>query len=340
MAKLEAECLEPQQTWELDLFRPEDAPGVARLFRLVYGEGYPVKTFVDPERLIEENAARRTISNVARTAKGDIIGHSALYRSAPFQGLYESGATLTAPNYRGSVLGVRVLEYSLRKVAPRFGIGNLFGEVVCNHLAMQKISAMMKAVPCALEVDLMPSGAYTQEKSASGRVATLLTFTVNAPQPQTIHVPVAYEEMVRYIYGGISHECRFLPSAGELPAGKKTRVETQVFDVAKVARFTVHEAGGDFAAAFDAEENAARHKGAIVHQVWLKLTWPWVGRVVDRLRSRGYFIGGVLPRWLDADGLLMQKIFGPPHWDGILVFGERAGRILEMIQADWDEAPH
>jgi hypothetical protein len=336
MGNPEQDRIEPQQKWELDLFRPEDAPGVARLFRLVYGDGYPVRTFMEPERLIEENAVHRTISNVARTPNGDIVGHSALYRSAPFQGLYESGATLTVPNYRGGVLGVRLLEYSLKKVAPSFGIATVFGEPVCNHITMQKISAMMKFVPCALEVDLMPAEAYTTEKSASGRVATILTFDIITPQPQTIQVPAAYEEMVRFLYGGISHECRFVTASGELPAGQETRVDTQIFDFAKVARFTVHEAGADFAAVFAAEEKAARQQGTIVHQVWLKLSWPWVGRVVDILRSRGYFVGGVLPRWLDVDGFLMQKVFGPPHWDGIQVFGARSGRILEMVQADWD----
>lgn len=332
-----ADPIEPQQTWEMDLFRPEDAPGVARLFRLVYGDGYPVKTFTDPERLIKENAAQQTISNVARTPTGDIVGHSALYQSAPYPGLYESGATLTAPNYRGGVLGVRLIEYSIKKVAPLCGIATIFGEPVCNHIAMQKISAMMKFVPCALEVDLMPAEAYTHEKSASGRVATLMYFDIITPRAQTIQVPPAYEEMVRFIYDGIRHECQFVPSSGELPAGQETRVETQIFDFAKVARFTVQDAGADFTAVFDQEEHAARQQGALVHQVWLKLSWPWVGRAVDLLRGRGYFSGGVLPRWLDVDGLLMQKIFGPPHWEGIQVFGERAGRIMEMVRADWSE---
>jgi len=34
-----------------------------------------------PEQLIEENAAGRTISSVARTSKGDIVGHNALFEA-------------------------------------------------------------------------------------------------------------------------------------------------------------------------------------------------------------------------------------------------------------------
>jgi len=335
MEKSEKELIEPKQKWEVDLFRPEDAPGVTGLFRMVYGDGYPVKTFTDPERLIEENAARRTISCVARTPKGDIVGHSALYPSAPFRGLFEFGATLTAPNYRAGVLGFRLTEYCVGEMAGRFGVEIVFGEPVCSHIVMQKIGAKLKFEPCAVEVDLMPAEAYTKEEGSRGRVATLLNFRIIDPKPQTIHLPAAHEETARFIYGGIRHECRLIPSSGKLPDREETRVDVQIFDFSKVARFAVQEAGADFASVFDREEAAARGKGTIVHQVWLKLSWPWVGRVVELLRSRGYFIGGLLPRWFDMDGLLMQKVFGPPNWDGIQVFGERAGRILEMVKADW-----
>lgn len=335
MAGLEESIIEPNQKYEIDLFRPEDAPGIARLFRMVYGEGYPVKIFTDPERLREENAARRTISSVARTPKGDIVGHTALYNGAPFQGLFEAGASLVASNYRGGIIAFRLLEHSIREAAPRFGIEAVFGEPVCNHVITQKIGARLKSEPCALEVDLMPAEAYTKEKSASGRVATLLAFSVLAPKPQTIYVPGAYEDMVRFIYDGIRHEGRFESSSEDLPEELKTCMDVQIFDFAKVGRFSVEEAGADFLSVFDAREREALDKGTIVHQVWLKLSWPWVGRVVDFLRARGYFIGGVLPRWFDVDGLLMQKVFGTPNWEGIQVFGERSGRILEIVKADW-----
>ncbi|MHC1729506.1 MAG: hypothetical protein AB9866_26465 [Syntrophobacteraceae bacterium] len=33
----------------------------------------------------------------------------------------------------------------------------------------------------------------------------------------------------------------------------------------------------------------------------------------------------------------MQKVTGTPNWEGIHVYGERAGKILAMVQADWAE---
>lgn len=185
------------------------------------------------------------------------------------------------------------------------------------------------------EVDLMPAEAYTTEASASGRVATLQTFRVTTPKPQKIHVPDVYSDIIRFIYGGILHECHFTSSTEDLPGGVATRVNTQIFYFANVARLAVHEAGKDFASVFEEEERKAQRAGVIVFQAWLKLSCPCLGRIVDILRSGGYFFGGVMPRWSDVDGLLMQKVVGPPHWDGLQLFTERARTILVTVKADW-----
>ncbi|BBO91339.1 MFS transporter [Desulfosarcina ovata] len=66
--------IEPGQSWDVFRFEPKDANGVARLFRAVYGDGYPVRTYVEPDLLIRENAAMRVVSSVVRTPGGDIDG--------------------------------------------------------------------------------------------------------------------------------------------------------------------------------------------------------------------------------------------------------------------------
>jgi hypothetical protein len=323
------------QNWEVDYFRPEDAAGVARLFRTVYGDDYPVKTFTDTEKLVEENAAKRTISSVARTEKGDIIGHNALFRSAPFDLIYELGAGLVLPEYRGGSAGFGVVEHSCKVVPRKFGIEAIFGEPVCNHVRMQKICERLDYVTCAVEVDLMPAEVYSKEMSASGRVAALLAFSVFKPKEQDVYLPAVYEENLRFIYGALDYGFRLMPSSEEVPDTVKTKIEPSIFDFAQVARYAVHEAGVDLAEAMAREEKAAEQRGVIVHQAWLKLSWPWVGRAVELLRSRGYFFGGALPRWFDVDGLLMQKILGKPNWDEIQIYSDRARSILEMAKADW-----
>jgi len=120
--------VEPGQDFEVDLFRPEDAEGVSRLFRTVYGDGYPIQKFLKPELLIEENAAGRTISSVARTPNGDIVGHNALFRSAPYERIFESGAGLVHPSYRGGKgIFTRLGVHGQEVAAKEFDIELIFG---------------------------------------------------------------------------------------------------------------------------------------------------------------------------------------------------------------------
>jgi hypothetical protein len=140
---------------------------------------------------------------------------------------------------------------------------------------------------------------------------------------------------MRFIYSGLDDNRDFILSQGELPSSIKTEIKTQVFNFAKVARLAVHEAGADFEAVLEREERSVLGKGAVVLQVWLKLSWSWISRVVDALRERGYFLGGILPRWFDVDGMLMQKIIGEPNWEGIQLYSDRAKKLLEIIKEDW-----
>jgi hypothetical protein len=59
---------------------------------------------------------------------------------------------------------------------------------------------------------------------------------------------------------------------------------------------------------------------------------------VDLLRQKRYFFGGVLPRWFDQDGILMQKLIGSPDFDKIRLHSERSHKILEMVKQDWGRA--
>jgi hypothetical protein len=331
--------IEPGQTYEVNFFRPEDAEGVTRLFKTVYGDSYPIKTFIDPKLLIEENAAGRTISSVARTPKGDIIGHNALFRSAPYDRIYESGSGAVHPHYRGGKgIFTRLIAHGFDVGPKRFGIEAIYGESVCNHIFTQKTMARLSTIEHAIEIGLMPAEAYEKEKSATGRVAAILGFRTLKPKPHAVHLPAVYEKSMQFIYSALDDDRDFVLSRNNLPSSIKTEIKTQVFDFAQVARLAVHDAGTDFESALEREERSLLEKGLKVLQVWLELSWPWIGQAVDALRRRGYFLGGILPRWFDVDGMLMQKIIGDPNWEGIQLYSNRAKKILDMIKKDWQRS--
>jgi hypothetical protein len=337
MKESKVQEIEPGQSWVVDRFRPEDAEGVRRLFLSVYGEGYPVRTYLEPERLIRENADGRTLSSVARTPKGDVVGHNALFRSAPHPGVYESGAGLVHVAYRGGKgLFTRLVAHGQEEAGRRPGVDAIFGESVCNHVFSQKMCRSLGWGTMALEVDLMPVAAYTQEGSATGRVASLLDFRTIRSRPHRVFLPAVYEDDLRFLYQRLDDPRDLVPSEEPMPADGRTRIRTRRFDFAQVARMAVTEAGEDFEAALAKEEATLDAAGVQVNQVWIPLFEPWAGEAARVLRDRGYFLGGVLPRWFDRDGLLMQRIAVPPSWDGVILQFDRAKALLERVRADWE----
>jgi hypothetical protein len=128
---------------EIDFFRPEDAPGVARLFRQVYGEGYPIEIYYHPERLIEENAVGRVLSSVARTQAGDIVGHDALVLLDSASRLYENAAGAVLPGFRGQGVFFRLMKHNICDYAERFGLQEILGEPVCNHSSCRRCACSL-----------------------------------------------------------------------------------------------------------------------------------------------------------------------------------------------------
>ena len=327
-----------EQNWTVDLLRDEDAPGVTELFLQVYGQGYPIRHFLDPNELIKKNRSGEVISSVARTPEGRIVGHNALFNSAPWTGISETGSGVVHPDYRGGRMFYALVEHGLDKGAAKFNIQAVFGEPVCNHPFSQRLMQGVNTVIMALEVDLMPAEIYTGAGGAEGRVSAFLGFQTKVARTQNLHLPAPYEQKIKNLYIEFDDDRRTAPAdPNRKPIPVECQINRQYFDFAKVARLGVVELGQDLSRALAAIETDLRSKNAMVFQVWLKLTDPAVGWAVDRLREMGYFFGGPLPRWFDDDGFLMQKVGPEPNWDGLVRWGDRAEELYDYVRADWRE---
>jgi hypothetical protein len=329
----------PQEPFAVSWFRPEDAGGIVDLFRSVYGEGYPIRLFYDAVAITKANEEGRYYSIVARTNAGKVIGVTHLYPSSPCKALYEWGVGLVLKDCRNWGINNRLGDFATNEfVSGNSHIEELFGEAVCNHPYMQKAVGRLNFVETAIEVALMPAEAYSREKSAAGRVATLAAFRSYKQKPHRIFLPAAYDRELQGIYDRLDDAREIIPSKEKLPAGGASLAELEVFDFARVARIAVSQTGGDFLNRLSALEDEALTQKVVVFQVWLNLTEPWVGTAVDLLRERGYFFGGPLPRWFDGDGLLMQKLLCPPDFGGIVLASDCAKELLEFIKEDWRRA--
>ena len=327
-----------KRSFEVGLLRSEDADGVVRLFRSVHGEEYPIKIFYDPIKLIKANEEGDYYSVVAKSKHGEIIGIHNLFRSAPSRDVYEWGVGLVLKEWRSEGVSWAIEHFMIEKVVPERGMHTVFGEPVTTHLHMQKHSIKHGFETMALEVGLMPGEAYSGEGVTSHRVSTLLCFRRYREIPQQIFLPGVYNEALRFIYGDFSSGRTFFESTDPIPLGTASKATMELFDFAKVARISVYETGSDFPERIADLESEAVNNGFLVIQVWVKLTSPWVGAVVEALRSRGYFLGGALPQWFDDDGLLMQKILFMPDFESIQLYSDRALRIRDFVKADWSRS--
>jgi GNAT superfamily N-acetyltransferase len=328
--------VEPGQTYAMDAFCPADAAGIVNLFRSVYGEGYPIRLFYDPAALTEANAKGACYSLVARTPSGDVVGVEHVFRSAPYEHLYEAGSGLVLKEYRNQGITSKLLDFIFNEWGPRQeNIEELFGEPVCNHTHMQKLVSKNDFSETALEIALMPAEAYDRERSAKGRVAALLAFRSYRPKRHTVYLPPVYESPLRSIYARIYDARDLVPALGGLPDSVLSTADMTVFDFARVARIAMHETGSDLAHYLMDLENKAMESKVTVFQVWLKLNDPRVGAAVEVLRNKDYFFGGALPRWFDHDGLLMQKVTCDPGFEGIHLHSDAARELGAVVLEDW-----
>lgn len=319
----------------IDFFRPEDAPGISDLFKAVYGDRYPIRLYYDPEALIRSNMDGDCSSIVARSETGEVVGVTHVIRSSPYEGVYESAAGLVLGAYRKLGINSRLQWFLFHRWIPtRTGVAGIFGEPVCHHTHLQKNWHELGAVETGIEPALLPAGTRAAQNAGSGRVACMAAYRSVSGRPHLVYLPAVYESALRFLYSGLDEERRFSPSTLPLPDERITIFDTSIFDFASVARVTFHETGADLVMALERMEQEALPKGVEVIQVWLKLGSPWIGAAVDVFRDRGYFLGGILPRWFDEDGLLMQKLICAPDWDGITLYTERAKRILEIVRKD------
>ena len=309
------------------------AAGVPALFREVYGEGYPMRRFYDPDDLLAADASGESVSCVALDKEDKVIAHLALYRSAPWPKLYELGAGLTARKYRSRGHIVRMTDYVLEALVPQIGAQALFVETVCNHITTQKISRRKGLRETAIEVDLMPAQAYTTEASADGRVSTVLAFRSQVSREQTLAIPSHLLDFIQTCYDGYPEPRQFISDS--TPATGLTSGDSMTFMEAGVMRLFVRHPGTDFNDWLAEHIASADAANIAVVQVFLNLVNPGINVAVAVLESAGFFPCGVAPRWFDDDALVMQRHAAPPGFEAIQLMDDRLYGLRDDIAGAW-----
>lgn len=336
--------LVPGQKLEYRLFRPEDAPGVARLFFQTYGDGYPVDEPYVPELLVEANRTGRIHTIVACAGDGSIAGHMAIYRSSPPNPrLYEYGQGMVDKAYRQSFAAFRMHRFAVEKLFGRLdGVDGIYGEAVCHHMVTQKMIHGSGFVACGLEPGLMPESAYAGE-GVAGRASCLYAQRVDRDAPGPLFLPGPWGADVQALMGGWPLSRELAPGDAPVPAQAGTVLEARHFAFAEVRRVTVFRIGADFAARLEEELEAGRRDRAVVVQLFLCLGEAWVGHAAELLRRAGFFFCAYMPLWFGAagpgpDAILAQRFLEPATLAGLLLHTAEMQAIAAQVLEDMHRA--
>ncbi|EGJ50357.1 GNAT family N-acetyltransferase [Desulfocurvibacter africanus] len=322
----------PNQKAKVGDFLPEDAEGVARLYYAIYGDKFPLDYVYDSERILEANQGPDLYQVVGRTAAGDVVGLTALFKAPPGEGLMELGSIMLLPDYRGGRLSLELTKMTM-ELAQRLGLRAVFGQTVSDHLVTQKFGCRYGFQAYALELESIPARPGV-EMGANGRNSLLNEFKIYQDVPQTLHLPEAYATFLRGLFasGGLARDF----ASGGSPDGE-TRWEVSEYAEASLARMLVHAAGADFASALGRFE--AGQPGRYALHLLLPLTSPGLPAAVEAARSCGYFLAGLRPLWTGQDVLLMQKTAAAPDFSAPQLYSDQAKDILEFIQQDYATIP-
>lgn len=325
----------PVDDFVIDRFHPEDAVEIADAFRRVYGDHYPARSVYDPASFIADNHSGKATSFIVRDAAGSFAGHIALVANAPFLRAREVAQGVVLPDYRGQGLLNRLIAHAVEHARIATNCEQLFATAVCNHVVSQKSLMHVGFADTGFEVDYAPARLFFTENASDGRVATAFECRVLKRAPfRTTYLPGPYAGLLKDLIRRIDDDRLFLDCPANAPSPKDSELDTADLPPFDLSRTTIRNAGTDLAGALRDIEAGAKARGRALSQAVVDLGSPNAGHAVATLRRQGYWFGGLLPRWLDNDALLMQKTFHEPNFAGIKVHAPAGRELLQAVIAD------
>jgi hypothetical protein len=233
-----------------------------------------------------------------------------------------------------------LLQHYLRPASLPGGLGDgIFGEAVCHHHFTQYNRAKAGFVDCALALDQLDAASFREHRPDSDRVACLLQFFEHAEPLEPVYLPDRYATVLQRLFAPLRPRT-FLSGTAPLPDAGEMVAKDSFFETAGAWRVSVSAIGGGWGSMLDELLSEAAGRNVISLQVVLSASLPYTGPAVEQMRMRGFFLGGIFPRWFGSDGILMQKVLGKePDYDGIKLYTAVARELLAFIREDRETAP-
>ena len=327
-----------QNKYKVDAFHPADSLLLPDLFRKIYGDHYLAGEVYDPAHYIRTNESGESMSIIARGQDGMPVGHVALVTSAPHQGVREVGQGVVDPACRGGGILNSMIDQAIVLADHDPSVCGLYGASLTNHTFSQRSVWRAEFVDVGFEIGFVPARMMQIEADAAGPVATCLQYLPlgDAPSQRTF-LPSAYRDLAVHLYDHLGLQRQFENGGDALDQNPPSRIEVLDLPRFDIVRVNVMRIGADLPALLASINREAEQNGRTMVQVFLELGSPTADAACEALRKQGFWFGGLLPRWMDRDALLLQKsINGDPWFDGIQAFTNDAKALLRFIHADAD----
>jgi hypothetical protein len=311
------------------------AAAVPGVFRAIYGDAFPVQYVYNADLIMAEIEGGRLDASLAFGAGAEPVGYVALYKNAPNPQLWEGGNLLVMPGSAGNNLAWLLLQhYAQPENTPTVGSDGIFDEAVCHHYFTQ-----MGGVKCgfgdyALMLDQVNGASFQEHGPETERVACLLQFLEQSDPPDLCYLPEQYLNQLQRLLTPLRPRT-VLPGSAPLPVTGETTSSETWFSDAGTWRISVSTIGINWPAFLDQLLEQARQRQVVSLQVVLSAGLDCMTAAVQEMRQRGFFLGGLFPRWFGSDGVMLQQVLGKePDYDGIKLYSPVAKQLLEFIRND------
>jgi hypothetical protein len=308
---------------------------VGDVFRTAYGDSFPVGYVYQPDALLQEVFQGRLRAALALDGEKRAAGYVSVFKSAPNPKLWEAGNLVVDPAYKHTdVSSLLLAAYSNGTLYAKETGDGLWSEAVCCHYFTQVANIKSGGADVALELDQLDGPSFIGNRTGSARVSCVLDFLESNAPDSPIYVPAMYapilKKLLQPLYPRVALQC-----SDSLPEAGPTRHEERYYEPVHTWKISVHSIGADwqdFAAGVMAE---AKRRGVVSLQIVLNMACPHLDAAVQVLKSHGFFLGGLAPRWFGSDGLLMQQVLGQEtEYEHIKLYSATAKEILAWIQAE------
>jgi hypothetical protein len=319
--------------FRLVLVGPAEAPLVGEVFRSVYGEAYIDPSVYQPESLLRKIDQGKLFAVLALDPGGRPAGYSALGAEAPNPFLWEEKGLVVVPEYNQTDVGASLVSFwgeTTGWPAPVIGV---FASPVCHHYFAQIFCAKAGWIASTIQLDLFDATIFRDRPEGLSRVSCVQFFTPMPPAEAPSYWPREYSEFLATITRARNEPVGRL-STEPLPDAMPTSLQTNALPSSRNLRINVFYIGKDWPEVVRNILTEASAQQMISIQVWLDTSCSCIGEAVRILRSHGFFLGGLAPRWFGNDGLLMQKVTTDTRYDLIKLYSSPARELFDFIRTD------